>query len=369
MTAMVRYGVDTIMAQQKGSMTSIAEDNIDEIIARGAKASKKLNEAIRTHAKKAFTISSTDYCLIDDIKHLGKDVIKEAQAFRKGGSDFIQLNPKGKVSGEKLESGRGLPDYKALTCFGVPRKLPTMHAFQFYNTKRIRELHRKEVAYCQTGLKPLTEGEEKERSQLLSEGWSNWNYRHFWAYVNASKKYGKTNVSKIAQVMKKTYGQSEEEVAAYHKIFWENAEAQGLDKILSKIEHGAKMKIKNEKYQEILRKKVESYGDPMRQMTFPFASYSSKAHGFTLAHDRFMVMQILELGYGNWKGLKIAFLNSARFRFDYFIKTRTLAHFLHRMKHVIASLENEFREYKSIGKKRKRQSDPLATNEPKRVCL
>ena len=56
-----------------------------------------------------------------------------------------------------------------------PRKLPTMHDFQFYDKKRLHQLHEKEVVFYSKyqfqkmpeGKKPLNDEEEKEREELI----------------------------------------------------------------------------------------------------------------------------------------------------------------------------------------------------------
>jgi SWI/SNF-related matrix-associated actin-dependent regulator of chromatin subfamily A member 5 len=49
----------------------------------------------------------------------------------------------------------------------------------------------------------------------------------------------------------------------------------------------------------------------------------NKGKGYTEEEDRFILCMIHKLGYGNWDDLKAEIRKSWRFRFDWFIKSRT----------------------------------------------
>ena len=63
----------------------------------------------------------------------------------------------------------------------------------------------------------LTKNEEKELEELIGSGFSHFNTKHFQSYIRCCCEYGKNNINEIS---KHVDGKSENEVIAYHKVFW-----------------------------------------------------------------------------------------------------------------------------------------------------
>merc|ERR1712129_486238 len=100
-----------------------------------------------------------------------------------------------------------------------------------------------------------------------------------------------------------------------------------------------------QKYNELMKKKIAIYECPMQEMEFPGTPYDSRAHGWRIEHDRFIVMKLCDVGYGNWNDVRMAFLTDSQFRFDYWVKSRTALDINKRMRQLRPSMEKEFGEH------------------------
>lgn len=73
---------------------------------------------------------------------------------------------------------------------------------------------------------PLTEEENQEKEELMSQGFASWNKRDFQQFVKSCERWGRDNMDQISQEVD---SKTPEEVRQYAEVFWE----QGADNLAS----------------------------------------------------------------------------------------------------------------------------------------
>ena len=82
----------------------------------------------------------------------------------------------------------------------------------------------------------LTEEEQEEKEDLLTQGFTNWSKRDFNQFIRLHEKYGRDEIDSIS---KEIVGKTPEEVVEYSKTFWERCqELQDIDRLMAQIEKG-----------------------------------------------------------------------------------------------------------------------------------
>jgi len=373
--SMVRYGADKIFDSTNSTIT---DEDIDTIIAKGEDETKMLNEKMAGFTDKALKFSmDADASLYEfDDEDENKEVFE--------GLDMKAVIAQGWIDPPKRERKKNYneSDYYRDVMNQGPRKpaasgprilkLQNMSDFQFYEVPRITELYNKDVARRQyewhrekqlealqnnavpqdlppeepTAPKPLTEAEREEYESKLNGGFKDWNRRDFQAFCRAAEKYGRADPEGIASEIE---GKTLEEVKEYNASFWQRyTEIADYKRILGNIERGeAKLQRQNEMLKNVKRK-LEMYKNPWRDLKLVYGS-SSKVKSYTEEEDRFLLCSIPEVGFGNWEELKAQIRQHWLFRFDWFIKSRTPKELQRRIETLINLVEKEFEE---IDKKR-----------------
>ena len=67
----------------------------------------------------------------------------------------------------------------------------------------------------------LSQDEQEEKEDLLSEGFTNWSKRDFNQFIRLHEKYGRDEVDSIS---KEIEGKTPDEVKEYAAVFWERKE-------------------------------------------------------------------------------------------------------------------------------------------------
>lgn len=67
----------------------------------------------------------------------------------------------------------------------------------------------------------LTEEEQDEKEDLLTQGFTNWSKRDFNQFIRLHEKYGRDDIDSIS---KEIEGKTPEEVVEYSKVFWERCQ-------------------------------------------------------------------------------------------------------------------------------------------------
>ena len=100
------------------------------------------------------------------------------------------------------------------------------------DAKRIQKEEQKKIDEAEE----LTEDEQDEKEELLTQGFSNWSKRDFNQFIRLHEKYGREDIESIG---KEVEGKTKEEVTEYSKVFWERCqELQDIDRIMAQIEKG-----------------------------------------------------------------------------------------------------------------------------------
>eukprot|EP00879_Flechtneria_rotunda_P001459 GHRR01001613.1.p1 GENE.GHRR01001613.1~~GHRR01001613.1.p1 ORF type:complete len:1090 (+),score=452.35 GHRR01001613.1:198-3467(+) len=367
--SMVRYGAELVFSSEASNIT---DADIEAILQKGERDTKDLNEKMNkfTESAKQFTmdggISIYDYKDDDDDKtDLG--VLKNVMAHNwvepsKRERKRVLNYSEAEYYKQALKTGKG--DRSGTMRVG---KMPPLADFQFFNTKRLTELYEKEhaaeqhkallaqreAALKQQGMseeeiaaeltsapedpQPLTQEEEEERSKLLREGFGSWNRRDFQAFVRAAEKHGRNELEKIAGEIE---GKSREEVVEYSKVFWARyQELNDWEKVIKNIERGEQKIQRQADIMTAINNKLARYKNPWQELKINYGANKGKA--YTEEEDRFIVCSIAKLGYGAWDDLKAEIRKSWRFRFDWFLKSRTPQELSRRAETLIRLIEKE----------------------------
>jgi len=345
---MIKYGADEVLRSKGGTIT---DEDIDAILKRGEEMTAKSETLVSAAAEESMYKFSMDGGMGSVYDWEDKDY-KDANV----GLNWVEPSKRDrKKNYNEDEYFRSLSS-KDPTGAKLPKmpKLPTTHDFQFFNSSRLTELIEKErrailakhqhqntegsEAVDLPEIIDLTDEEQAEKEQLLSEGFHDWTKRDFNNYIRACEKYGRNSVKEIVKDLE---GKSEEQIKEYHDVFWKrHHELEESDKTLRKIEDGEKKIQKREDIERLLKEKVAQSGkDPFNQLKISYGQNKGKA--FTEEEDRYLLCMSQKLGYGNWEDLKAELRSAWQFRFDWFIKSRTPAELGRRVDSLIKMLEKE----------------------------
>lgn len=393
--AMVRFGAEKIF---DSSTTTITDEDVDAIMARGEEETKALNSKMQGFTEKAIqfsmgaenslyefededdkkvdslpegidmkTIISSNW--IDPPKRERKKNYNETDYYRNA---MAQAARPAKASGPKIA------------------KLQQMSDFQFYNTARIQEIYDKDVRRKtydwnkdrkkeenaakgeenaakgeenaateaeeeDTNAPPAVTDEEKaEMEMLLSQGFTEWSRRDFQAFCRLSEKHGRDAIESVASEME---GKTLKEVKDYAAVFWQRyTEIADHQRIISNIEKGEQKIQRQHDMLKAVREKIAMYKNPWRELKLSYGP--NKFKSFTEEEDRFLLCSIPEVGFGNWDELKAQVRQHWQFRFDWFIKSRTPKELGRRVETLISLIEKESAE----GEK-KREAETTAADE------
>eukprot|EP01025_Chloroclados_australasicus_P061699 TRINITY_DN8110_c3_g1_i2.p1 TRINITY_DN8110_c3_g1~~TRINITY_DN8110_c3_g1_i2.p1 ORF type:complete len:1007 (+),score=121.42 TRINITY_DN8110_c3_g1_i2:328-3021(+) len=378
---MVRYGAELIFSSEASNIT---DQDIDAILTKGESATKELNQKMErfTEGAMKFSLDGRDMDIYDykdpnDNDQSGAGILKSLVAenwvepprrqrqriTNYSETDYYRQTFKsGGGGGGKSERGMGASGPK------LP-KMPQLQDFQFFNIPRIVELFEKEQAYelykhnqavkkaqqaaagdadetqqmdvdaesLEEESQPLTEEELAERERLLEEGFSNWNRRDFNAFIRACEKHGRNALNQICHEIE---GKTESEVLEYAKAFFTKyKQINEWERYIKQIEKGEEKIVRQEKIMAAITKKMELYRNPWVEMKIFYGANKGKA--YTEEEDRFLVCMLNTLGYGQWDELKSEIRKSPRFRFDWFIKSRTAQELSRRCETLIRLIEKE----------------------------
>ncbi|PAV81389.1 hypothetical protein WR25_06855 [Diploscapter pachys] len=266
----------------------------------------------------------------------------------------------------------------------APRpKQPAVYDFQFY-PRRLYELleqeiyfYRKSIGYKAEkpkdlppkeadkrqkeeqklidGAEQLTEEEQQEKTELLTQGQNEWSKRDFTQFIRAIEKYGRTELENIA---KEVDSKSFEEVKAYSEKFWDRFdELQDSEKILNQIEKGEARIQRRQSVKKGLDAKIAKYKAPFHQLRIAYGTNKGKT--YTEEEDRFIVCELHRIGFDKetvYEELRQSVRMAPQFRFDWFIKSRTATELQRRCNTLITLIEKEMGEVEVKPRPRKEKS-------------
>merc|ERR1712025_973205 len=189
----------------------------------------------------------------------------------------------------------------------------------------------------------LTEEEQEEKEDLLTQGFTNWSKRDFNQFIRLHEKYGRDDIDAIS---KEIEGKTPEEVIEYSKIFWDRCqELQDIDRIMAQIEKGETKIQRRALIRKALDAKIARYRAPFHQLRIAYGT--NKGKNYTEEEDRFLVCMLHKLGFDKenvYEELRAAVRAAPQFRFDWFIKSRTALELQRRCNTLIMLIEKEMNE-------------------------
>ena len=381
MLAMIKFGAEKIFASKDSTIT---EEEIDAILERGAAKTEELAEKYKdkTNNLLNFTLdggSNQSYYNFEGVdysqKQLARTFIEPPKRERKQ-STYNESQYYKQLMGGSKERKERVPSR--------PPKQPVVHPFQFF-PKRLTELSNKETEAFKRrmearekkekeegenkedkeeeseDIEDLDEREQKEKETLLQKGFGNWNKRDFGLFIKACEKYGRDALEQIAgDIDAKTLP----EVKEYSKVFWKKyKEVPDWERIVSNIEKGEQRIQRREEMIAALKYKIDGVKDPFKNLKINYAGNKGKT--YTEEEDIFLVCATHALGYGNWDDLKREIRKSWRFRFDWFLKSRTTFELQRRVDQLIRLIEKELSDAKINLKKPKKVTPKKETKNKK----
>lgn len=171
---------------------------------------------------------------------------------------------------------------------------------------------------------PLTEEERQLKTELMDQGFGNWNRKDFYHFISVCSKYGRNSIPMIAKEFPE---KTEEEVREYAKAFWKNyKEIDGYEKYIGQIELGEEKIIKSRLQKEALRRKLSQYKYPLLELKLKFPPSSSTKRVYSEEEDRFLLVQLYRFGVdlpNIYERIKEAIRDSPFFQFDFFLQSRS----------------------------------------------
>ncbi|KAJ2837472.1 chromatin remodeling complex Adenosinetriphosphatase [Coemansia erecta] len=256
-----------------------------------------------------------------------------------------------------------------------PPKQMNIHDFQFYPA-RLQELLEKELLAYRRAIgykvpkaeasedgnssageaqsdeqakidsaEPLTEEEVKEKEELSTQGFGNWNRRDFYGLMRALENHGYGNMDLVKSDVE---GKTPEEVEAYAKVFLKRyKELADADRLESQITKGEQKRTRRNEIQQLLDAKLgECKQDPQRHFCIPYGTGGSTARGrvYTEDEDRFLLVQLARIGIACddvYDRIRQEVRLSPLFRFDWFIKSRNTQEIQRRCQTLVGLLQKE----------------------------
>jgi SWI/SNF-related matrix-associated actin-dependent regulator of chromatin subfamily A member 5 len=349
----VRFGADTIFRSEESTIT---DEDIDAILARGMAKTKELAEKIQKAEKgnlldfrldggvSAQTFEGVDYSdkvLRDQLRLLAADAMgkRERRPPPTGYNPIMHPKKSMIVNNRRIKLPRSL-------------RLPAMEDHHFYNRERLLELGRLEFETYAT-LRELDQLPSKdfvekqktllppelaqEKVELLEEGFGYWTRTQYYKFVKACAKFGRDDITSIAADM----DMAEEAVAPYSAAFWKYGPTElkkdEWERVVANIERGEKKIAKRKKLSSLLSKFVSTFENPREEMTF---ANKGTTH-FALEQDRALLCAVNEHGYGNWDSVREEIRSDKRLLFQHTVQGMTSDMIGKRVDYRMRQLEKE----------------------------
>lgn len=204
---------------------------------------------------------------------------------------------------------------------------------------------------------PLTAHEEKQMEELKSEGLVNWTKLEYRKYITAIQRHGRDAYALICNDLKS--GKTVEEVKEYSEVFWENIDkVENHEKIVANIKQEERKIAKLFKQQEILRIKVSSYNDPLKELVIKYpASASLAKRTYSEEQDRFFLTMLLKYGIFDaqaYEKIRLDIRKNPAFYTDFAFINRSAVDIQRRCVTLLQYLENEKYKFSENKKLKKR---------------
>lgn len=339
MLDMIRFGADQVFRAQDSTIT---DEDIDAILAKGEQRTEEMKQKMQAHDKGDMLDFKLDGggCQNHDGIDYSNEKERQDELKRLAEAEFAKTLAEGMGKRERRTVFRQThtsPDGKrtSIKAKQLPKalRLPKMDEWQFYNRRRLLELHdiecsnyeRAKMEMEKPPLPPdaqyLTEEELEEKEQLLREAFGDWNKPQFFLFIKLLARYGRANVEAVAREMMRPL----EEVERYAAVFFARGHEELGDwpKILKSIEKGESKLLEIERLTEETARKVTRYANPWEDMPINYQGKGGKV--FTEEEDRILLCLVHQFGYGAWEKIKQELCSLDIFAFDYYLRSRTAA--------------------------------------------
>ncbi|CAO1636771.1 unnamed protein product [Sympodiomycopsis kandeliae] len=217
----------------------------------------------------------------------------------------------------------------------IQYKVPLRDLKEGETQEEVEEERNKEQEFI-ANAEGLTEEEEKEKDDLATQGFVDWNRRDFQHFVRGAEKHGRVNYTGIASEIE---GKTEKEVREYGKVFWERvSELTDSQRLIDRIDAGEERRKRVAQSEEMLRKKVAN-----PNFVIPYAN-SNKSKTFDEGEDLFILQRLAAYGLNDsevYERIKKDITIHANFRFDWFIRSRTPAELSRRCTTLLGLLNRD----------------------------
>ncbi|CAM9130728.1 unnamed protein product [Ectocarpus sp. 12 AP-2014] len=396
----LRFGADKVFRSKD---TSITDADIDAIMAHGkasmhpmssyAEKTKALMESkLQVSDKGDLLDFSLDGGIATQV-YEGVDYSNKAnRADAGGGAVPFQFIDTGKRERKKIASYKEDTFYRQQQAAAIKKRtmmpkhlrLPRMDECQFYDKKRLEQLHRKEeqlfveakekgdLPNDLTNYEVLPEPLLSEKLRLLSEGFADWSKAQYMIFVRASAKHGRGAYDRIAAEV----GKAEKDVERYAKAFWEKGSMAfapaDWERHVKNVEKGERKIEEINRLMGATKSFISKFANPWEQLTFQYTGTQGKV--FNAHEDRYLLCLAHKYGYGNWDLVKAAIRRSdSRFRFDYFLRSCSADALGKRCEALMKAAEKEDAEWHKSRQGTERGAGPggserLAEEERRRVA-
>lgn len=373
MVAMIRHGAEHLLLNPAGGATGSADDfDVEELLRKGEARTKELVQKYQNVGYddlQKFTIEAPALPLIKADSgdfgggynaNNGMLFLAPSKRERKGTYH---------VDGYFREALRIHPARNKPIKPPMPKDHIVIHDFQFY-PPRLQDLIDREVLAHQHAVEyhipdggpeeteeakaeraaeqqaidsavPLTAEETEEKQQLAQKGFSNWSRRDYSAFMRGIERYGRDAHKQI-----EIEGKSSDQIAAYANVFWKNLERLAdYEKIESFLEAHEAKRRRDGQIQACLQRKLARHKKTHTPLHISY--FGGKGKQFTEDEDVFLIEQLADIGVSRLDSMEVLrerILNAPQFRFDWFIKTRTVTDLQRRCHKLISFIEREQRE-------------------------
>jgi SWI/SNF-related matrix-associated actin-dependent regulator of chromatin subfamily A member 5 len=365
---MIRYGAEQVLSSSaKGKSAGSDLVDIEAILAKGEERTKELQERYRNAGFEDLLSANGQSGSLYEWE--GEDFATSSGPSAAGGHKWIELAKRERKATYSVdyyyrEALRVHPKKDRPAKAPVPKSC-IIHDHQLF-PEAIKPLLEKEIRHHQrtVGYKlteadvedakeraaqqrlidtatPLTAKEQRTRDDLFSQGFPDWSKKDFLAFIRGCERFGRKDLEAVAEQVEKPIDQ----VRKYSRAFWQRLDSlPDGDKIMAAIEKGEGRLAKAEQTHRMLCDYVR--GNPASQPLSVASSDRVKSRNYSPDEDDAILRSLVEHGYGN-DAAYTAVQSRARtdpvFRFDWFLRTRTVGDLAHRAQKLVALVEREMK--------------------------
>ncbi|GMI27813.1 hypothetical protein TeGR_g3429 [Tetraparma gracilis] len=193
----------------------------------------------------------------------------------------------------------------------------------------------------------------KERARLEAEGFD-WSKEEFKYFVSTLEEFGRYEVDKLVSEMEEDWGKTADEVKRYYiEFMWRYREIEGWEKIISRWDK-AEAKMRD----AALRKDAVAWKlnglpplsdkNPAPWERFEIEGRGKSAQTYSPVEDQFLLWAVGEFG-AEYERIRAELLNHYQFRFNFFLRAKTVADIKSRCEYVTKLVIEEWQAAKKAG--------------------